>query len=163
MLDPHRRFGTAAFLAVLFSLLLGPGGGLVAQGTRMLRQPTVSTTHIAFVHANDIWLVQRGGGLAARLTSADGAETDPAFSPDGDWIAFTGQYAGNTDVYVMPAMGGEPRRLTWHPGADVVQGWTPDGDILFQSGREGHPTRLWQFFTVGVDGGFPKAVSAAQA
>lgn len=163
MLYPHRRFGTAAFFAVLFSLLLGAGGSLVAQGTRMLRQPTVSNTHIAFVHANDIWLVQRGGGLAARLTSAVGAETDPAFSPDGEWIAFTGQYAGNTDVYVMPAMGGEPRRLTWHPGADVVQGWTPDGDILFQSGREGHPTRLWQFFTVGVDGGFPKAVFAAQA
>jgi len=41
---------------------------------------------------------------------------------DGNWIAFSGQYGGNTDVYVMPATGGQPRRLTWHPGADVVQG-----------------------------------------
>jgi tricorn protease len=129
----------------------------------MLRQPTVGRTHIAFVHADDIWLTGRDGGDAIRLTSAEGAETDPAFSPDGAWLAFTGQYGGNTDVYVVPAMGGEPRRLTWHPGADVVQGWTPEGEILFQSGREGHPTRLTQFYTVGLDGHFPRAVSAAQA
>ena len=71
-----------------------------------------------------------------RLTSSEGAETDPSFSPDGRWIAFSGQYGGNTDVYVMPATGGQPRRLTWHPGEDVAQGWTPDGDVLFRSGRE---------------------------
>ena len=153
---------TLLFLG-LAVLCPGTHADLDAQGTRMLRQPTVSQTHIAFVHANDIWLTGRDGGNARRLTSAEGAETDPAFSPDGDWIAFTGQYAGNTDVYVMPAMGGEPERLTWHPGADVVQGWTGDGKILFQSGREGHPTRLWQFFTVHPNGGFPEAVSEAQA
>jgi len=160
----HRALRFTPALALTVGLAGAvPGGRASAQGTRMLRQPAVSDAHIAFVHANDIWLSGRDGGSARRLTSADGAETDPAFSPDGEWLAFTGQYAGNTDVYVMPAMGGEPRRLTWHPGADVVQGWTPDGKILFQSGREGHPTRLWQFYTVGLDGGLPKAVSAAQA
>lgn len=163
MLDP--RFHLRRIVGVV-ALSLASGllpASLWAQGTRMLRQPAISASHIAFVHANDIWLVERGGGLASRLTSARGAETDPAFSPDGAWIAFTGQYAGNTDVYVVPALGGEPRRLTWHPGADQVQGWTPDGKILFQSGREGHPTRLWQFFTVDPEGEFPEAVSDAQA
>ncbi len=134
-----------------------------AQGSRFLRQPTVSATHIAFVHADDIWLVDRGGGDAVRLTSALGSETGPAFSPDGRWIAFTGEYAGNTDVYLIPAGGGEPERLTWHPGADVVQGWTPDGDILFRSGRLGHPTQLTRFFTVSPEGGFPGALAAPQA
>ena len=134
-----------------------------AQGTRFLRQPDVGATRIAFVHANDIWSVERAGGNAVRLTSALGAETDPAFSSDGAWLAFTGQYAGNTDVYVMPAMGGEPRRLTWHPGEDVVQGWTPSGEILFQSGREGVPTRLWKFYTVPLDGGLPKALAVPQS
>jgi tricorn protease len=163
MLDLRRCLGITGFLSALLLLPLLTGGEVLAQGSRMLRQPTVNSHHIAFVHANDIWLTSRNGGRAHRLTSAEGAETGPSFSPDGEWIAFTGQYAGNTDVYVMPSMGGEPERLTWHPGADVVQGWTPDGEILFQSGREGHPTRLWQFFTVGVDGGFPKAVGEAQA
>lgn len=88
-----------------------------AQDTRFLRQPDISTGQIAFVHANDIWVVGRDGGNAIRLTSAEGAETDPAFSPDGQWIAFSGEYGGNADVYVMPARGGQPERLTWHPGA----------------------------------------------
>ena len=151
----------AAFLLTLGILAMpGPAQG---QGSRFLGQPAVGPNHIAFVHANDIWLVGRNGGDAIRLTSAMGAETDPAFSPDGEWIAFTGQYVGNTDVYVVPATGGEPRRLTWHPGSDVVQGWTPDGDILFQSGRIGHPTKLTRFFTVSPQGGFPTPLAPPQA
>ena len=123
--------------------------------TRFLRQPAVSAEEIAFVHANDIWVVGRDGGDARRLTSADGAETEPAFSPDGRWIAFTGEYGGNQDVYLVEASGGQPKRLTWHPSSDVVQGWTPDGEILFRSGREAVPTRLWTFYTVGTEGGLP--------
>lgn len=136
---------------VLGVFLPGPVDGQ----TRFLRQPSVSAAEIAFVHANDIWVVQRDGGDARRLTSADGAETEPSFSPDGRWIAFTGEYGGNQDVYLVEASGGQPKRLTWHPSADVVQGWTPDGDILFRSGREAVPTRLWTFYSVGVDGGLP--------
>ncbi len=134
-----------------------------AQGTRFLRQPAVRDQSIVFVHANDLWQVGREGGAAVRLTSSEGAETDPAFSPDGRWLAFSGQYGGNTDVYVMPATGGQPERLTWHPGEDVVQGWTPDGHVLFRSGREGQPTRLWKFFTVPRTGGLPVAHGIPQA
>ncbi|HEX9887054.1 MAG TPA: PDZ domain-containing protein, partial [Longimicrobiales bacterium] len=131
-----------------------------AQGTRILREPTVSQTHIAFVHANDLWVVERDGGVARRLTSAEGGETSPHFSPDGRWVAFTGQYAGNTDVYVVPTDGGAPTRLTWHPGADNVQGWTPDGSaVVFASGRLGHPTAIQRFFTVPVTGGLPEPLA----
>ncbi|UCG89228.1 MAG: PD40 domain-containing protein, partial [Gemmatimonadota bacterium] len=164
---PARPRPLHATLVVLLPLLLGLGVGAaqqaVAQGTRMLRDPDVGPNHIVFVHANDLWLVGRDGGDALRLTSSEGAETDPVFSPDGRSIAFTGQYGGNTDVFLIPATGGEPRRLTWHPGADVVQGWTPNGDILFRSSRAGQPTRLWQFYTVGVEGGFPQALALPQA
>ncbi|MFW6202465.1 MAG: S41 family peptidase, partial [Gemmatimonadota bacterium] len=133
-------------------------------GTRLVRQPTVSETHIAFVHANDLWIVGREGGDAIRLTSHEGGESAPHFSPDGRLIAFSGQYGGNTDVYVVPAEGGEPRRLTWHPGADVVQGWTPDGSaVVFRSGREGHPTQRAKFFRVPLDGGLPEALAIPQA
>ena len=79
---------------------------------RFLRQPSVSATEIAFVHANDVWVVGREGGQARRLTTSEGAETEPAFSPDGRWIAFTGDYGGNQDVYLVEAEGGQPRRLT---------------------------------------------------
>ncbi len=161
-----RALGSRLFsgpsLVLLVAAVVVPQEG-AAQGARFLRQPDVSETHIVFVHANDIWLVGRSGGDAVRLTSAEGAETDPAFSDDGRWIAFSGQYGGNTDVYLMPASGGQPQRLTWHPADDVVQGWTPDGKILFQSGREGVPTRLWRFYTVASTGGLPVPLALPQA
>ncbi len=155
---PRRFFVVALALLAIFQAK--PVSG---QGTRFLRQPDVSASHIAFVHANDIWVVGRDGGDAVRVTSSEGAETDPSFSPDGQWIAFTGQYGGNTDVYLVPTSGGQPQRLTWHPSQDVVQGWTPEGRILFRSGRNGVPTRLWQFYTVEVTGGFPTPLALPQA
>ncbi|NNF37671.1 MAG: protease, partial [Gemmatimonadetes bacterium] len=133
------------------------------QGTRLLRDPAIGPDRIAFVHANDIWMVGRDGGAAVRLTSDEGGETAPAFSPDGTMIAFSAQYGGNTDVFVVAAEGGQPQRLTWHPGADVVQGWTPDGRVLFSSGREGQPTMSTKFFTVDVTGGLPEALAIPRA
>src|SRR5262245_62407881 len=88
--------------------------------TMMLRSPSVSATQIAFAYAQNIWIVPRAGGEARRLTSFQGQAGNPRFSPDGKWIAFSGEYAGNADVYVVSAEGGEPRRLTWHPVPDVV-------------------------------------------
>lgn len=156
---------TLATVAVGFQTL--GGQPLAAQSaddiTRFLRQPSVSATEIAFVHANDIWVVGRDGGEARRLTSGEGSESDPAFSADGRWVAFTGEYGGDQDVYVVSADGGQPRRLTWHPGGDVAQGWTPDGDILFRSDRMGVPTQLWTFYTVSPEGGFPEALPIHQA
>ncbi len=136
----------------------------MANGTQLLRQPTVSASGIAFVHANDVWVVGREGGSARRLTTAEGGETDPKFSPDGSLVAFTGEYHGNQDVYVVSTNGGEPTRLTWHPGADVVMGWTPDGEsILFRSTRKTEPTKVWTFYTVPLDGGLPEATAIPQA
>jgi tricorn protease len=125
------------------------------QPAKMLRSPTVSATQIAFVYANNIWTVERAGGRARRLTSFQGQTTNPHFSPDGKWIAFSGDYAGNTDVYVIPAQGGEPKRLTWHPGADSVQGWTADGKaIMFASSRATWaPSGAPRFWTVPAEGG----------
>ena len=134
-----------------------------AQGTRLLRQPTISTESIVFVYANDLWKVDRNGGDAIRLTTNEGQESNPHFSNDEKWIAFSAQYDGNTDVYVIPAEGGSPKRLTWHPDADVVQGWTPDGKVMFRSGREARPTQTSKFFTVSLQGGLPKALDIPRA
>src|SRR5437660_10092734 len=81
----------------------------------LLRKPTVSKTQIVFNYAGDLWIVARDGGDARRLTAGTGNETDPLFSPDGTMVAFTGDYAGNTDVYVVTAPGGAPKRLTYRP------------------------------------------------
>jgi tricorn protease len=121
---------------------------------QLLQKPTVSKTHIVFSFADDLWIVPRSGGDAQRLTTGPGVETDPIFSPDGQSIAFTGEYEGNPDVYVIPASGGEPRRLTYHPGNDRAIGWTPDGKrVLFMSQRNSY-SRFNRLFTVPIEGGF---------
>ena len=133
--------------------------------TRMLRTPTVSKTQIAFAYANNIWIVDRAGGNARRVTSFQGATENPKFSPDGRLLAFSAQYGGNVDVYVVPADGGEPKRLTWHPGADVVQGWTPDGkNIVFNSSRASEaPSAAPRFWTVPIDGGVETPMALPRA
>ncbi len=152
---------------LMFALLLClyVSGIATAQGTRLLRHPTVSRESVAFEYAGDLWVVSRSGGQARRLTSTPGVEVDPYFSPDGSQIAFTSTVAGNTDVYVTPTMGGDPRRLTYHPGIDRVRGWTPDGRrVIFASVRTSAPQqsyfRLW---TVGLDGGLPEPLPMPRA
>ena len=124
--------------------------------TRLLSQPAVSAEHVAFAYAGDLWIAGRDGSGARRLTSHEGTESSPRFSPDGSLVAFSAEYDGNIDVFVMPAAGGEPKRLTWHPGNDLVQGFTVDGSaVLFASQRSMFTNRHFQLFTVPLVGGLP--------
>jgi len=125
--------------------------------TRLLTQPAVSKTHVAFVYAEDLWIADLDGKNPKRLTSDLGVESNPVFSPDGSIIAFSGQYDGNTDVYTIPITGGSPTRLTWHPDRDTVRGFSPDGKkILFGSPREVYTSRHSQLFLVPLTGGMPE-------
>ncbi|MBI3072198.1 MAG: PD40 domain-containing protein [Deltaproteobacteria bacterium] len=134
------------------------------RGTRLVTEPAVSGTHIAFSYASDIYVARRDGTEARRLTAHPGVESGPHFSPDGKLVAFTGEYDGNTDVFVVPLEGGAPRRLTFHPGPDIALGFTPDGaSVLFSSPREVHTMRHTQLFTVPVDGGAPTKLPVPHA
>ena len=122
--------------------------------TRMLSEPAVSSNHIAFIYAGDVWLANRDGGGARRLTSDLGDKSNPVFSPDGSLIAYSANIDGNIDVYVIAAAGGVPRRLTFHPGADLAQSFTPDGKaVMFTSPRAAFNNRFQKLFTVPVAGG----------
>jgi len=135
-----------------------------AQGTRLLRSPAASDRSVVFVYANDLWIVGRDGGEARRLTSSEGTVTEPCFSRDGKQVAFTGNYAGNSEVYLIDADGGEPRRLTWHPAPDHAVGWTADGKhILIASNRASAPVSLPQLYTVPIEGGLPERLPIRSA
>ena len=149
-------------LLVISATLYGQGPDI--HDTRLLSEPAVSEQHIAFVYAEDIWVAKRDGTEVRRLTSHTGRESRPRFSPDGQTIAFTGEYDGNTDVYIVPTAGGTPQRLTWHPGTDMVQDFTPDGKaILFSSPREAYTNRHTQLYTIPTEGGFPQKLKIPHA
>src|SRR5580658_11279077 len=123
-----------AFLSATAPAAFGAGASL-----HLLQKPAMNKTEIVFSYGGDLWSVPRQGGVATRLTAGVGMETEAAFSPDGNTIAFSGEYDGNVDVFTVPAGGGVPKRITYHPADDRVVGWTPDGKrILFRSTRESY-------------------------
>ncbi len=154
----------AVGLIVTCFLWPSAAAALDTTNTRFLNQPAIGGGHIAFVYANDLWVANTDGTSPRRLTSDEGVEANPVFSPDGDWIAFDAEYDGNTDVYIVPVEGGIPTRLTWHPYADNVCSFTPDGsEVLFRSARDVFTRRYTQLFTVPVVGGFPERLELPNA
>lgn len=124
---------------------------------RLMREPAVSETHIAFVYAGDIWVVPKSGGTAQRLSSPSGQESAPRFSPDGRRIAFTGNYDGNSDIYLIDALGGSVSRVTHHPASDRMLDWYPDAEaILFASSMQSGSGRFSQLHKVTATGGLPE-------
>jgi tricorn protease len=135
-----------------------------AAQSKLLRFPDIHGDRVAFTHGGDLWLAPAAGGTATRLTSHPGLELFAKFSPDGKWLAFTGQYDGDEQVYVMPSTGGEPKQLTFYPARgpfttrwgydNQVYGWSTDGTrILFRSHRDGWTLPLTRLYTVAAAGG----------
>ncbi|HEV2206402.1 MAG TPA: S41 family peptidase [Candidatus Acidoferrales bacterium] len=122
----------AIAFAFIFFLSLGTGDA-DAGHAGYYRYPAIHGDTIVFTAEGDLWKVSTKGGVATRLTSDAGEETDAAISPDGRTVAFSGQYEGPTDVYTMPIDGGTPQRRTWDDAA--VAGWTPDGRLLVRTAR----------------------------
>ena len=161
-----KRILLAAFCPALLAALAALP--LSAQ-TKLLRFPDVHGDKVVFTYGGDLWLASTSGGLATRLTAHPGLELFAKFSPDGNWIAFTGQYDGDEQVYVIPATGGVPRQLTFYPARgpltprwgydNQVYGWTPDGkSVVFRSGREYFDLGDSRLYTVAVTGGMPEAL-----
>jgi len=124
---------------------------------RLMRYPDVANGKIVFCYQGDLWLVEQSGGRAMRLTVHHGDEIYPKFSPDGKWIAFTGNYLGGTNIFIIPVDGGQPKQLTYHPSSDRVQGWTPDSKyVIFTSSRTTYSWAYAELFKVSIDGHYPE-------
>jgi tricorn protease len=151
--------------AAVLLISIGPGSLIAAAPgeTRLMRFPDIWHDQVVFAYAGDLWISSTKGGPARRLTAHPGDELYPKFSPDGKWIAFTGEYDGNSDVYVVPSSGGEPKRLTYHPASDVVLGWSPDGRILFRSTRASDLPDYTRLFLISPEGGVPEMLSIPRA
>jgi tricorn protease len=125
-----------------------------AQGTRLLRQPSLNADKVAFIYGADLWVSDLDGRQVVRITSTPAVESNPHFSPDGKWLAFTSNRSGAQAVYIVPVSGGEPKRLTWYPSSAAVRGWTKDGNaVLYATDRETAPVPFNRLYTVPVSGG----------
>jgi tricorn protease len=157
-------------LLTIMALVVATGASAQESPTRLLRQPDIHGDTVAFVYAGDIWLASANGGDARRLTSDEGMEYFPKFSPDGRWIAFTGDYSGSRQVFVISVDGGAPRQLTYYndvgnlpPRGGIdnrVLDWTPDGrNILFLPHRLPWSDRMGRPYVVPATGGMEKPLA----
>ena len=153
---------------LLLSLLLaGATLSVSADEARLLRFPATNGQDVVFTYAGDLYKAPLTGGEAQRLTSHVGMEMFARFSPDGQSIAFTAQYDGNTEVYLMPKSGGEPERLTYTSTNsrddvgdrmgpnNIVMTWTRDGKNILYRNRigDGFSGKLW---SVSAEGDMPE-------
>lgn len=152
---------------LLFTILCSLGASVAKEDQHishspdalMLRFPDVSESEIVFVYGGDVWIVSKDGGVARKLSSPSGRESFPKFSPDGDKVAFSGNYDGNTDIYVVSGAGGMPERITHHPGEDLVVDWYPDGEsVLMRSKMLSPSERYNRLFRQPVEGGMPEVL-----
>lgn len=161
-----KKLFTLISLGILFVFM-----GYSQDEARLLRFPTIHGNQIVFSYGGDLYSVDSNGGMARKLTTHNGYEMFPRFSPDGKHIAFTGQYDGNTEVFIIPSEGGVPKRLTYTAtlGRDdigdrmgpnnLVIGWTPDGkDIIFRSRKQSFNSFRGQLFLVSKEGGLSREV-----
>ena len=149
-------------LAALGLLLLSASA--YGDEARLMRFPATNGKDVTFTYGGDLYTVPITGGEARKITSHVGYEMFPRYSPDGNSIAFTGQYDGNTEVFLIPATGGEPVRLTYTPTNsrddigdrmgpnNIVITWSPDGKKILYRNRI-NDSFDGQLFTVSPDGG----------
>ncbi len=154
----NQLFSSAVFIALLLC-----AADAYSQ-TKLLRFPDISGDRVVFTYGGDLWTAPASGGSAIRLTSHPGIEVFGKFSPDGKWVAFTGQYDGDEQVYVVSSAGGVPRQLTFYPAKgplaprwgwdNQVLGWSRDGQrILFRSQRDSWALPIARLYSVSINGG----------
>jgi tricorn protease len=160
-------------LVIVLVLLLVLGRSASAQSlpntTRLLRFPTTNGQQIVFCYAGQLYIVPKEGGVARRLTSGPGYTSFPRFSADGQQIAFTSQYDGNTEVYVMPGDGGAPKRITTTTTVsrddvsdrmgpnNIVMTWQNTKPlVVFRSRMRTFNSFIGELFTAGLEGDLPQ-------
>src|SRR5256886_11880490 len=174
----YRTYRTHSDIVISIRLAIMLGLVLLSSNaysqTKLLRFPDISGEKVVFTYAGDLWTAPASGGAAIRLTSHPGIEVFGKFSPDGKWIAFTGQYDGDEQVYVVSSAGGVPRQLTFYPAKgplaprwgwdNQVYGWSKDGTrIFFRSLRDSWTLPIARLYSVSIDGGPADALPMPEA
>lgn len=164
----------SATFAFIFAFIFVLSAASAFAQSKLLRFPDIYGDRVVFSYASDLWTAPAAGGTATRLTAHPGMEVFAKFSPDGRWLAFTGQYDGDEQVYIMPVGGGEPKQLTFYPAKgplaprwgydNQVMGWTNDGQaVVFRSQRDSWTLPESRLYKVSVNGGAAEPLPMPEA
>ena len=111
--------------------------------------PLIGLIAIAVATASLAWRLRRAPEQAVapavarvqrnltRLTFGPGLQTDPTLSPDGRFLAYAADRAGNFDIWVQPVAGGDPVQVTKDPEPDTQPAWSPDGSTIVYRSEKG--------------------------
>ena len=92
-----------------------------------------------------------------RLTFDPGLQSEPTWSPDGKFVAYSSEQSGNFDIWIKPIGEGDPIQVTKSPAHDWQPDWSPDGQrLVFRSEREGGG-----LYVVPAFGGAERKISAS--
>lgn len=117
-------------LSTLVLTLAASTSALATPNSAYIRFPSIHLDTVVFTAEGDLWKVVSNGGQAQRMTTHPGAETYPAISRDGLWLAFSANYENGQEAYVMPMTGGVPKRISFDNSSVTVLGWTAQGEVL---------------------------------
>src|SRR5439155_27251355 len=97
-----------------------------------------------------IYVTDLTGGGAQRVSLQGDYNTDAAFSPKGDKVAYQSRHEGSFDIYTVDAGGGHAVQMTFGEGSNQQPCWSPDGRYLLFSSTRGGRSKLYLML---VDGG----------
>ena len=124
--------------------------GLFSFEPHFMSDPSISPDGktVCFVYLGDLWTVPFAGGEAKKLTSSEGADWNPIYSPDGKYIAFNSNRNGWNCIYLIPAEGGIAKVIS-RERFDLLD-WFPDNThLLVQTYEPGFGKK---FMKISLDG-----------
>ena len=130
-MSKQKRLGL--FFCVLGLILVYTAQSGAAPIRGYYRFPALHQNTLVFSAEGDLWTVDIQGGVARRLTTHPGEETNPVISPDGKTLGFSATYEGPTELYTMPLEGGLPTRWTYESDASLAIGFTAEGQLMYST------------------------------